>query len=131
MSNTPSASLFPLPCSHPQWCVVLPAYNEEENLTHVVDDVLATFERMQVACRILIVDDGSIDRTPQIADAYAARLDQVAVVHHSTNLGFGEALKTGYAAAEGNLVVVIPADRQFRCEDLSKCLPPARFHLRD
>ncbi len=146
MSNTPTASpspaapapvpsslfplpspLFPLPCALPQWCVVLPAYNEEDNLTHVVDDVLATFERMQIPCRILIVDDGSIDRTPQIADAYAARLDQVAVVHHSTNLGFGEALKTGYAAAEGDLVVVIPTDRQFRCEDLSKCLP----HLHD
>ena len=141
MSNTPAASpppapsslfplpcpLFPLPSSLPQWCVVLPAYNEEDNLSHVVDDVLATFQRMQIPYRILIVDDGSIDRTPQIADAYAARLDQVAVVHHSTNLGFGEALKTGYAAAEGDLVVVIPTDRQFRCEDLGKCLP----HLQD
>ena len=78
MSNTPAESpcsvpspLFPLPCTHPQWCVVLPAYNEEENLTHVLDDVLATFERMRIPCRILIVDDGSIDRTPQIGDAYA------------------------------------------------------------
>ena len=50
MSDTPQrppspdpSSLFPLPCSLPQWCVVLPAYNEEDNLTHVVDDVLATF----------------------------------------------------------------------------------------
>ena len=124
--GSPNAPPAPV-ASPPQWCVVLPAYNEEDNLAHVVDDVIATFKRLGRACQILIVDDGSNDRTPHIADDFATRLDQVRVIHHPTNRGFGGALKTGYANATGDLVVVIPTDRQFHCQDLSQCLP----HLAD
>lgn len=107
-----------------QWCVILPAYNEQDNLPHVVEDVLSTFAELEIPCNILIVDDGSTDRTPQIADDYAARTDNIVVIHHPINLGVGEALKTGYHQACGDLAVLIPADRQFRCRDLKKC-----FHL--
>ncbi len=118
----------PLPSSLSSWTGVLPAYNEEHNLAHVVDDVLATFERLDTPCDVLIVDDGSTDRTPQIADDFAARSENVRVLHHPTNLGFGGALKTGYAHAESDLVVVIPTDRQFQCRDLTKCLPFLEDH---
>lgn len=127
MPDGTSHSLCPPLPSRPRWCLVLPAYNEEENLACVVDDVVATFERLGHDCDILIVDDGSTDRTPDIAEQYAAKFDYIQVVHHPTNLGFGGALRTGYARAAGDLVVVIPTDRQFRCEDLDKCLP----HLHD
>ncbi len=123
MTDTAPRSPFPLTSSRPHWCVVLPAYNEQDNLAHVVDDVIATFERLDIPCDILIIDDGSTDRTAQIADDYAARVQQLRVIHHQTNKGFGGALKTGYANATGDLVVVIPTDRQFRCQDLEKCLP--------
>ena len=127
MPDGTSHSLCPPLPSRPRWCVVLPAYNEQDNLACVVDDVIATFERLGHPCDILIVDDGSTDRTPEIAEQYAARFEYVHVIHHPTNLGFGGALRTGYAQAAGDLVVVIPTDRQFRCEDLDKCLP----HLHD
>ncbi len=45
------------------------------------------------------------------------------MIHHDTNLGFGGALTTGYAAANSDLVMVIPSDRQFQCQDLKHCLP--------
>ena len=116
------------PASVTRWTVVLPAFNEEDNLAHVVGDVLATLERLDAPCDVLIVNDGSTDRTPRIADDFAARFEKVRVIHHPTNLGFGGALRTGYAHAEGDRVVVIPTDRQFQCRDLDKCLPFLEDH---
>ena len=128
MADAASSSLFPLASSLSSWTIVLPAFNEEDNLAHVVDDLLATFERLDAPCDVLIVDDGSTDRTPQIADDFAARVKNVRVIHHRRNLGFGGALRTGYAHAAGDLVVVIPTDRQFQCRDLTKCLPFLEDH---
>ena len=89
MADAAPSSIFPLASSLPSWTIVLPAYNEEDNLAQVVDDVLATFDRLDTPSDVLIVDDGSTDRTPQIADDFAARVENVHVIHHPTNLGFG------------------------------------------
>lgn len=107
----------------PAWCIILPAFNEEANLSAVLDDVFSTFEEMGAPCEVIVVDDGSEDRTGEIADDYAARHDHVRVLHHGRNRGFGAALATGYAAASGDLVTLIPSDRQFQCRDLKRCLP--------
>ena len=114
--------------SKQSWTVVIPAYNEAENLSVVLDDVIATFAEIGAPYEALVVDDGSSDRTGAIADAYADRHATVRVVHHETNRGYGAALATGYAAASSDLAVVIPADRQFQCRDLKPCLPLLADH---
>jgi glycosyltransferase involved in cell wall biosynthesis len=109
--------------SQPSWTIALPSFNEEENLAFVLDDLLTTFAEIGAPFRAIVLDDGSRDRTGAIADEYAGRHPQIEVIHHETNKGFGAALAAGYAAATGDLVVLIPTDRQFRCQDLKQCLP--------
>ena len=104
------------------WCVVLPCFNEEENLRFVLDDVLSTFEEIGAPLDVIVVEDGSSDGSGAIADEYAERYEPVRVIRHESNRGFGEALDTGYAHAASDLVVLIPTDRKFQCQYLKRCL---------
>lgn len=98
-----------------------PAHNEEANLVGLVEEALATLPGLADEFEIIAVDDGSRDRTPQIADELAAaHPDVVRAVHHPTNLGYGAALRSGFAAARFELVAFTDGDRQFHVEDLGR-----------
>lgn len=96
-----------------------PAHNEEANLEGLVEEALATLPTLAETFEIIAVNDGSRDRTREIADALAARHPGVVrAVHHPTNLGYGAALRSGFAAARHDLVAFTDGDRQFRVADL-------------
>jgi glycosyltransferase involved in cell wall biosynthesis len=96
-----------------------PAHNEEANLVPLVEEALATLPTLADEFEIVIVDDGSRDATPRIADELAAlHPDLVRAVHHPTNLGYGAALRSGFAAARHDLVAFTDGDRQFKVADL-------------
>lgn len=79
--------------------VVLPAYNEEGNLTPLITELTTVADRAALALLFIVVDDGSTDRT---ADELARLQQHVAALHvirHPENRGLAEALKTGIAAA--------------------------------
>ena len=98
-----------------------PAHNEEANLEGLVQEALAALPALAERFEIIAVDDGSKDRTPQIADRLAAaNPDLVRVVHHPTNLGYGAALRSGFRAARYGLVAFTDGDRQFRVADLGR-----------
>lgn len=98
-----------------------PAHDEEANLTPLVEEALATLPTLAETFEIVIVDDGSRDATPAIADSLAAaHPDVVRAVHHPTNLGYGAALRSGFAAARYELVAFTDGDRQFRVADLGR-----------
>jgi glycosyltransferase involved in cell wall biosynthesis len=98
-----------------------PAHNEEANLEGLVQEALAALPELAERFEIIAVDDGSKDRTPQIADRLAAaNADLVRVVHHPTNLGYGAALRSGFRAARYELVAFTDGDRQFRVADLGR-----------
>ena len=98
-----------------------PAHNEEENLEALVVEALGALPVLTDHFEILIVDDGSTDRTPVIADRLAAEHpESVRAVHHPTNLGYGAALRTGLAGARFELVCFTDGDRQFRVADLGR-----------
>jgi len=98
-----------------------PAHDEEANLEGLVQEALAALPALAGRFEIIAVDDGSKDRTPQIADRLAAENpDLVRVVHHPTNLGYGAALRSGFRAARYELVAFTDGDRQFRVEDLGR-----------
>ncbi len=96
----------------PRLTFFFPAYNEEENVELTVrralDDVGALVESLEV----LIVDDGSTDRTPELADRLAAGDPRVRVVHQP-NRGYGGALQAGFANARGELIGFSDGDLQF------------------
>lgn len=96
-----------------------PAHDEEANLEGLVEESLATLPGLAEAFEVIIVDDGSRDATPSIADRLAdAHPDIVRVVHHPTNLGYGAALRSGFRAARYELIAFTDGDRQFRVADL-------------
>src|SRR5450759_3910656 len=98
-----------------------PAHNEEANLEGLVQEALAALPALADRFEIIAVDDGSRDRTPQIADRLAAdNPDLVRVVHHPINLGYGAALRSGFRAARYELVAFTDGDRQFRVADLGR-----------
>ena len=98
-----------------------PAHNEEANLEGLVDEALATLPLLAETFEVIAVDDGSRDATPSIADDLAARHPGVVrVVHHPTNLGYGAALRSGFAAARYELVAFTDGDRQFHVADIGR-----------
>jgi len=98
-----------------------PAHNEEANLEGLVDEALATLPLLAETFEVIAVDDGSRDATPSIADDLAARHPGVVrAVHHPTNLGYGAALRSGFAASRYELVAFTDGDRQFHVADIGR-----------
>jgi glycosyltransferase involved in cell wall biosynthesis len=103
--------------------LVLPAFNEEGNLEPVVQDALAVLPLHSDRFEIIIVDDGSRDRTAEVAGRLAAADERVRVVRHGRNRGYGAALVSGFEAATGDFVMFMDADRQFDIHDLRLLAP--------
>ena len=116
MSLDPSARV-------PALSYFFPAHNEEANLEALVEEALAALPALADRFEIIAVDDGSRDATPAIADRLAAaHPDVVRAVHHTTNLGYGAALRSGFRAARYDLVCFTDGDRQFRVADLGRLI---------
>lgn len=103
--------------------LVLPAFNEEANIEAVVQDSLATLPAFADAFEIIVVDDGSRDRTGEIVARLAAGNDRVRLVSHERNRGYGAALISGFDASTGEFVMFMDADRQFDIRDLRLLAP--------
>ncbi|MEA2630221.1 MAG: hypothetical protein QOE66_440 [Chloroflexota bacterium] len=96
-----------------------PAHNEEANLEPLVAEALGALPALARTFEIVIVDDGSRDATPAIADRLAGEHPElVRAVHHPTNLGYGAALRSGLQAARYDVVAFTDGDRQFKVADL-------------
>jgi glycosyltransferase involved in cell wall biosynthesis len=106
----------------PELSYFFPAHNEAENLRGLVDEALATLPGLADTFEIVIVDDGSRDETPAIADELAGANPRVRVVHHATNLGYGAAIRSGFAAARHANIAFTDGDRQFRIADLGRLI---------
>ncbi|HEW79136.1 MAG TPA: glycosyltransferase family 2 protein [Phycisphaerales bacterium] len=102
--------------------VFFPCYNEQDNLAGTVGQAVAVLEKLGVDFEVIIVDDGSCDATGQIADKIADQNNRVKVVHHSINLGYGAALKSGFKTAAKELVFYTDADGQFDINEMPPLL---------
>ena len=94
-----------------QTSVVIPAFNEAD----VIGDVVAALARSAAWHEILVVDDGSTDRTSAAAEAAGAR-----VVRHPYNKGNGASVKSGIREATGDYILIIDADGQHPPEDAAR-----------
>jgi glycosyltransferase involved in cell wall biosynthesis len=103
--------------------VFFPCYNEQSNVTRVVEQAISVLEKIHADFEVIIVNDGSADATAKIADEIAARDSRVKVVHHPTNLGYGAALQSGFRTASKKLVFYTDGDGQFDLNEMPPLLP--------
>jgi glycosyltransferase involved in cell wall biosynthesis len=93
--------------------IVLPAYNEEANVESAVEQVSAVAQQLGMEYEIILVNDGSADRTGEIGRELMERVPHFRLVEHYPNRGYGGSLKAGFAAATKDLIAFVPADNQF------------------
>lgn len=93
--------------------IVLPAFNEEKGIGHVIDEIKETMAGSGLDYELIVVDDGSTDRTNEIA-----RSKEVLVVRHPENRGSGAARRTGILKARGEIVVMIDADGTYPAKSI-------------
>lgn len=98
------------------------AFDEASSLEAFVEELRPPLHSLDAGGEILIVDDGSRDRTGEIADRLATDA-RIRVVHHGANGGLGAVYRTGLAEAAGDYVTFFPADGQFEPAILAAFLP--------
>jgi len=103
--------------------VVLPAYNEEENIETTVSKAISYLNSSFEIFEIILVNDGSTDRTKDIAEGLASSNPKIKLVNHATNQGYGAALKSGFEKASLDNVFLMDSDGQFDIREIDILLP--------
>ena len=103
--------------------VVVPCFNEERSLATIVERVLAA-DRCGLALEIVIVDDGSSDRSVEVMKSLAAKHPEIVPLEHGINRGKGAGLRTGFKRATGDIVLVQDADLEYDPADYPRLLKP-------
>ncbi len=99
--------------------VVVPIFNEANTLEEIIKRVRAS----SLADELVLVNDGSIDGTPQVLQKFAGQAG-INVLHHERNQGKGAAVRTGIGAATGDLILIQDADLEYDPRDFAKLLDP-------
>lgn len=102
--------------------VIIPVYNERSTVEAAVRSVIAVNE----ADEILLIDDGSTDGTRELYPAIEALDDNIRVILHDRNMGKGAAVRTGFAAATGDILLIQDADLEYDPRDYPAMLQPIR-----
>jgi len=100
---------------------VLPAYNEEKNIRNVIHDALKTLPQYTNKFEILVVDDGSKDKTVEIVNSIIN--DSLKIIKHSKKIGSGAAIWKGFLSARYDYIFYTDADGQFNISDLHLLIP--------
>ncbi len=103
--------------------VVLPAHNEEENITRTISEVTHMLQIWVQDFEIIVVNDGSTDATDTILGSLARQDAHVRVITHPANCGYGAALASGFHAIQKELVFFMDSDGQFDIMDLERFFP--------
>lgn len=103
--------------------IVVPFYNEEENIEATVRTIREVFDTRVERYEMVLVNDGSRDRTGALADGLAASDPRVRVVHHPKNLGYGSAILSGFSAARHELIFYTDGDLQFDLKEFDRLVP--------
>ena len=102
--------------------VVVPAYNEEENIPLLLDNFDKMFRESKLEGEVLLVDDGSTDKTFKLAKDYEKKYTFLKALTNTTHRGLTAALHTGFKNATGEIYLFWPADMQYYPEDIPKLI---------
>jgi glycosyltransferase involved in cell wall biosynthesis len=95
-----------------------PAYNEEANITALAEKTSKVLSGLCEDYEVIIVNDGSKDKTGEVAAALAARDKHIVAINHEKNMGYGAAVKTGMYAAKFEWVFFTDGDGQFDVSEI-------------
>ena len=93
--------------------VFFPFFNEELNIENTVKKAIKVLESLKLEYEVLLVNDGSTDRTAQVAKILASSNPKIRLINNPTNLGYGEALRSGFYNARYDTIVYNDGDGQF------------------
>lgn len=109
----------------PRLSLVFPVFDEEQNVGPLLESALALAPRLATPFEVIVVDDGSRDRSAAIVEAWRRHDPRIRLLHHPTNIGYGAALRSGLRAARGEWVFFTDADLQFDLAELEHLLAHA------
>lgn len=103
--------------------VVLPAYNEEDNIEKTFLDVISYLDKSVDEYEVIVVNDGSNDSTGDIVQKLSSSYTRIILVNHPQNWGYGAALKSGFEKASFDYVFLMDSDGQFDISELDRFYP--------
>jgi dolichyl-phosphate beta-glucosyltransferase len=104
--------------------IIIPAYNEEPRLPETLQRIAEYLPTLGVRTEVLVVDDGSTDRTAAVAESFRGKLTALRVLSNGRNRGKGYSVRHGMLEARGNLVLFTDADLSAPIEEAEKLLTP-------
>lgn len=105
--------------------VLVPAKDEADNLDLFMEQAAAAFrDDPAVRYEVIVIDDGSVDATGPTLERLRGQYPFLRAVRHRSRRGIADALRTGYLAARGSVMVFYPADLQYRPEDIPRLVAP-------
>lgn len=108
----------------PRVSVLVPAKDEADNLPEFMRQADETFADAPGMYEVIVIDDGSTDRTREVLELLRHEYPYLRVIHHRTRRGIADALRSGYLAARGEVLVFYPADLQFKPRDIPNLVMP-------
>lgn len=104
----------------PELSIFFPFWNEEDNIEKVVTSAIPIAQKIAKKWEIIMVDDGSSDKTLKIAEKLAKSDDRLKIVTHQPNRGYGAALTSGFSHAQYRYIVFVDGDAQFDFSEVMK-----------
>lgn len=98
--------------------VVIPTFNEQDTIKNVLTDANENLKKLKIPFEIVVVNDGSTDKTKLILESFIKENRNIRIVNHPKNKGFTGAMKTSFLSAKKHLVFLAPADGQFDFSEL-------------
>ena len=101
--------------------VFFPAYYDEKNIGKVVNKAVEVLDELNLKdYEVIIIEDGSPDKTGEVADELSKQFEKVRVIHHKKNMGYGATLRDGFYAAKMDYVFYSDGDNQFDLVEMKK-----------
>lgn len=102
--------------------VVIPAYNEAQNLPSCLQKVHSVLKTLKLDWEIIVVNDGSKDDTGKVAEEFKKKIKNLVVIHNQPNRGYGGSLKAGFSAASKQFIAMTHADNQLDFSEINKLI---------
>lgn len=121
MSDPTQSPLVPVSPNTMLLSVILPAYNEEENIPLSIEHLATRLREDAIPFELVVVNDNSKDRTPEVVENLRGDYPEIRLVHNQMKNGLGRAVRTGLSHAEGDAVVIMMADLSDSPDDVVRC----------